>query len=181
MWVYLYPSGTETVLKNAYIGEVWEYTISNIPTTDTNVYVNVARSWKTIQSVTFKFIVNRVSWGGAYIQMSSNNSNTMRYWPILEMDNWLRIRWRTSWSDTYFRTITTGYNSGGANNVEFTINRDGTWKVVCNWWITNYTATGSELTIIQTIMDLSNMNVYAAQNASWILTDNKVDVTVTYS
>lgn len=156
------------------------YTISNIPTTDTNVYVNVWQSWLTIQSVTFRFTVNWASNNWVYVQMSSNNSNTMRYWPVLESAYWLRIRWRTSWSDTYFRTITDGYIQGGTNVVEFTINRDGTWKVVCNWTTTNYTATWSELTIIQTIMNLSDMNVYAAQNAD-MLSGSKVDVTVTYS
>lgn len=169
MWVYLRTGRLEE-----------NYTISNIPTTDTNIYVNVAKSWATIQSVAFRFIVNWASNNWVYVQMSSNNSNTMRYWPVLESAYWLRIRGRTSWSDTYFRTITTGYNSGWVNNVEFTINRDGTWKVVCNWGITNYTATGSELTIIQTIMNLSNMNVYAAQNAN-MLSGSKVDATVTYS
>ena len=182
MGVYI---GTSGELKNAYIGEVWEYTISNIPTTDTNVYVNVARSWKTIQSVTFNFTVNFVSGQACYIHISSNNSNTQRYGMVIGDYQWSRqnkngIRGRLSWSDTYYREVSTWFNFSGTTNVIFAINRNWNCSVSYNWTVTSYTATGTELTILQTIMNLSNMNVYASQTAS-LLSWNKVNVEVTYS
>ena len=171
-------------LKNAYIGEVWEYTISNIPTTDTNVYVNVARSWKTIQSVKFKFTATYTSSRACYVLISSNNSNTNRYWLSFWVNtSWsfasvISIRGRLWGSDTYYRQIASSIS--WAYNIEYTISRDGNCVVKYNWNTTNYTATWAELTVIQTIMNLSNMNVYSADyggRISW----NKVDVTVTYS
>lgn len=180
MWVYI---GTSE-LKNAYIGEVWEYTISNIPTTDTNVYVNVARSWKTIQSVKFKFTATYSSSKACYVLISSNNSNTNRYWLSFWVNtSWsfasaISIRGRLWGSDSYYRQITSSIS--WAYNIEYTISRDGNCVVKYNWNTTNYTATWTELTVIQTIMNLSNMNVYSADYGG-LLSWNKVDVEVTYS
>ena len=180
----------EHELKNAYIWEyvptiTENYTISNIPTTDSNVYLNVAKSWYTIQSVTFKFTSrlaeaqNTYSW----FHISSNSSNRDRYWLVISWNYWIdnQIRWRLNSSgDTYFRYVTNWYISWwSSNSVEFTIKRNGTWTVNYNWTITTYTADSTELNIIQTIMNLSNMNVYA-YDQSWCIVWNSVGITVEY-
>ena len=162
---------------------VYDYTISNIPTTDSNVYVNVAKSRLTIQSVKFKFTATYSSGRACYVLISSNESNTNRYWLSFWVNSWgfassITIRGRLWGSDTYYREIASSIS--WSYNIEYTISRDGNCSVTYNWNTTNYTATWTELTVIQTIMNLSNMNVYSAQYWS-ILTWNKVDVEVTYS
>jgi hypothetical protein len=164
-----------------------DYEIADIPTTDTNVYVNVAQSGYTIQSVTFKFYYIYANAKWAYIHISGNNSNASRYGMVVapywvgDGTVWLRIRGRlNSGTETIFRTITDWFNSQWNNNIEYTINRNWSCTVNCNWTTTNYTATWTELTDIQTIMNLSNMNVYVYQTAA-VLNWNKVDVSVTYS
>lgn len=159
-----------------------DYEIANIPTTDTNVYVNVAQSGYTIQSVKFKFTATS-DW--AYVHISWNNSNSNRYWICCGKNtsnvsaDLCAIRGRLNWaSDTYYRTVS--YSRSGTNQIEFYINRDGNCYITVNWTKTTYTAGTAELNIIQTIMNLSNMNVYASQNGA-CLTWNKVDVEVTYS
>lgn len=61
----------------------------------------------------------------------------------------------------------------------FTINRNGNCNIKCNWVSTDYTAWSAELNVIQTIMNLSNMNCYASQYGPAI-TNNKVDIEVSY-
>lgn len=158
------------------------YTISSIPTSDTNVYINVARSWYTIQRVKFNF---STKWYGTFVHISSNNSNSSRYWVACWYNTsgypWdsCAIRWRLWGSDTFYRQEWP-YNWNQYNTVEFLISRDGNCYISINWTKTSYTAWSSELNIIQTIMNLSNMNCYASQdgaNLSW----NKVDIEVAYS
>lgn len=160
------------------------YTISNIPTNDTNIYVNVAQSWKTIKSVKLSFTATYISGQACFPTLSSNNSSSDRYWMSFGYwSNWnqqqkLAIRWRLNWaSDSFYRETAI---SSGTNTVEFIVNRDWNCSYTLNGTTTTYTATGVELNIIQTIMNLSNMNVYCSQTAS-ILSWNKVDVEVVYS
>lgn len=162
------------------------YTLSNIPTTDTNKYINVAKSWYTIQSVTLKFTIKL---SGAYwwwVQLSSNQSNISRYWTAFWYEGWSTwfVRWRINWaSDTVYYYISSILNFNNTNNnIEFYINRDWSWYVTNNWTTITHTATWAELNVIQTIMNLSNMNIYAWHNGSWAtIVWNKVDVTVTYT
>lgn len=162
------------------------YTISNIPTTDTNVYVNVAKSWYTIQSVTFSFTATTSSSKSWWVQISTNNSNSSRYWLTINhnydgISNSNNIRWRLNWAtDTFYRTVSSWFNFWSTNTVVYTINRDGNCTVNNNWTIISYTADSTELNIIQTIMNLSNMNVYA-YDTWWAIVWNKVNVTVTYT
>lgn len=161
----------------------YNYTISNIPTNDTNAYVNVAHSWEMIQSVKFNFVT---TWKWAFVHISSNNSNSSRYWVACWYDTsgnlweYCTIRWRLNGaSDTWYRQEWP-YNSWTSNTIEFYINRDGNCYITVNWIKTTYTAGTAELNIITTIMNLSDMNCYASQNGS-LITDNKVDIEVTYS
>ena len=178
----------EHILKNAYIGEYiyQDYTLSDIPTTDSNKYINVAKSWYTIQSVTFSFTATTSSSKSWWVQISTNNSNSSRYWLTINHNaGWYStntyIRWRINWnSDTYYRTVSNWFNFWSNNTVVYTINRDGTWIVNNNGTLNTYTATWDELNIIQTIMNLSNMNVYAYDKV-WAIVWNKVNVTVTYT
>jgi hypothetical protein len=166
------------------------YTISNIPTNDSNVYVNVAKSWYTIQSVTFNFTANYASQQDAFFHISSNNSNTNRYWLVFRWHTsterpytwaWLYVRWRLNWAvDRYFIWWITSWFSTSSNVISYTINRNGNCSITCNWTTTNYTAWTDELNIIQKIMNLSNMNVYSSQSWS-IISWNSVSVIVTYS
>ena len=159
------------------------YTISSIPTSDTNKYINVAKSWYTIQSVKFNF---STKWYGTFVHISSNNSNSSRYWVACWYNTsgytWdsCAIRWRLNGaSDSWYRNVTP-YNGQQQNTIEFLISRNGNCYITVNWTKTSYTASSSELNIIQTIMNLSNMNCYASQNGanlSW----NKVDIEVAYS
>ena len=158
------------------------YTISSIPTSDTNKYINVARSWYTIQSVKFNF---STQWNWTFVHISSNNSTSYRYWVACWYNTsqtyWdsCAIRWRLWGSETWYRNITP-FDRQQQNTVEFFISRNGNCYITVNWTKTSYTASSSELNVIQTIMNLSNMNCYASQdgaNLSW----NKVDIEVAYS
>ena len=194
MAIYVYPNGVETPIKNMYIGdvrEVWEYTISNIPTDDSNVYVNVTRSWKTIQSVKFNLTCSYIQNRNAFVFISSNASNTNRYWFTFRWDtttvyeytwSWIYIRWRlnNSSDESIFRKIPNWFSTSSPNVIEYTINKDWNCSLTCNWQTTSFTATSSELTMLQTIINSSTMNVYSSQSWS-IISWNKVDVIVTYS
>lgn len=158
------------------------YTISSIPTTDTNKYISVAKAGYTIQSVKFNFTA---TWNFTYVHISSNGSNTNRYgmWCWINLSgysssNSCAIRWRLGGvADTYFRTAS--YDANSSNLIEFFISRDGNCYITVNWVKTEYTAETAELNIITTIMNLSNMNCYASQNWA-LITGNKVDIEVTY-
>lgn len=142
------------------------YTISDIPTTDTNKYVLV---WAA-NSVKFNFTFTAWStWAWVYAHISWNNSNSIRYWLAYnKSDNSFIIRWRLSWtSDTKYRNVS-GFNSSWTNEVERTINKNWECNIICNWTSTDYTAWTAELNVIQTIMNLSDMNVYWAQTWSYI-------------
>ena len=157
-----------------------QYTIDNIPTDDSNVYVNVWQTWKTIQSVKFSFTFAASTSKWVYVSISSNGSSSDRYGVSQpEAESIFYIRWRLNWaSDTQYRNIPWFVNNS-TNTVVFTINRDGNCNITCNWTSTNYTAWTAELNVIQTIMNLSDMNVYGSQNTasiSW----NKIDVEVEY-
>lgn len=158
------------------------YVLDNIPATDTNKYINVAKSWFTIQSVKFNFTA---TWEWTFVHISSNNSNTNRYGIACGYTAsgtiWdsCAIRWRLNWaSDTWYRQV--AYSRNSTNEIELYINRDGNCYVKINWNETTYTAWTSELNIITTIMNLSNMNCYASQDGA-LITWNKVDIVVTYT
>ena len=157
------------------------YTLSSIPTSDTNKYINVARSWYTIQRVKFNF---STKWYWTFVHISSNNSNSYRYWVACWYNTsqayWesCAIRWRLWGSDSWYSQATP-YNSWTSNTIEFYINRNGNCYISINWTKTSYTAGSSELNVIQTIMNLSNMNCYASQDGS-LITWNKVDIEVSY-
>lgn len=165
------------------------YTISNIPTNDTNIYVNVAKSWKTVDTITFNAVVNYVSEKDCFMFIASNASNTNRYWLQYRARSntdwaytgtWLYIRWRLNWwSESVFRKSTNWYSTS-SNTISYTINRNWSCSFTCNWQTTSYTATGSELTMLQTIINSSSVTVYSSQEAS-VISWNKVDATVTYS
>ena len=162
---------------------VENYTLSNIATNDTNKYINVAKSWYTIQSVKFNFIT---TWWWAFVHISSNNSNSSRYWVACwyntsgNLWEYCAIRWRLNGaSDTWYRQEWP-YNSWTSNTIEFYINRDGNCYISINWTKNSYTAGSAELNIIQTIMNLSNMNCYASQAWS-LITGNSIDIKVTYT
>lgn len=168
-------------LFDEYINEIAQsYTISNIPTTDSNVYVNVAKSWYSIQKVIFSLSFNATTSNWAYCSISWDNSNNNIYGISQpEAESTFYIRWRLNWaSHTQYRKIPWFVNNS-LNTVVFTINRDGNCNIICNWTSTNYTAWTAELNVIQTIMNLNNMNCYASQKWSPIVW-NKVDVEVTY-
>jgi len=178
----------EHSLKNAYIGEYiyQDYTISNIPTNNSNAYLNVAKSWYTIQSVIFTINATTSSskcWG---VNISTNNSNSSRYWLTINHNNSNftnsnHIRGRLNWAtDTYYRAVSNWFNFWSTNTVVYTINRDGNCTVNNNWTIISYTAGSTELNVIQTIMNLSNMNVYW-YDTWWCLVWNKVNITVVYT
>lgn len=142
------------------------YTISNIPTNDTNKYVLV---W-AVNSVKFNFTFTAwSSWAWVYVHISSNNSNSDRYWLSYNKSyNSFIIRWRLSWaSDTTYRNVP-GFNSSWTNEVERTVNKNWECNITCNWTSTDYTAWTAELNVLQTIMNLSDMNAYWAQTWSYI-------------
>lgn len=184
--IYVWSSA----IKEAYVWDVKvrprgveNYTLSNIPTSDTNKYINVSQSWKTIQSVKFSF---STQWNWTFVHISSNNSNSSRYgvacWYNTSQTYWnsCAIRWRLNWaSDTWYRQVTQ-YNRQQQNTIEFLISRDGNCYITVNWTKTSYTASSSELNVIQTIMNLSNMNCYASQDGA-LISWNKVDIEVAYS
>lgn len=194
MWLFLWDSEPskifvgDTPISKCFLwdtqvrpsGIVENYTLSNIATNDTNKYINVAKSWKTIQKVVFSLSFYSTTSNWVYCSISWNNSTNNRYW-IAQPEAWITfyIRWRLNWaSDTQYREIPWFVNNS-TNTVVFTINRDGKCNIVCNWTSTDYTAWSAELNVIQTIMNLSDMNVYASQKWSAI-TGNSIDIKVTY-
>lgn len=197
MWLFLWDSEPskifvgDTPISKVFLwdtqvrpsGIVENYTLSNIATNDTNKYINVAKSWYTIQSVKFNFIT---TWKWTFVHISSNNSNSSRYWVACwyntsgNLWEYCTIRWRLNGaSDTWYRQEWP-YNSWTSNTIEFYINRDGNCYISINWTKNSYTAGSAELNIIQTIMNLSNMNCYASQNWS-LITGNSIDIKVTYT
>ena len=157
------------------------YVLDNIPATDTNKYINVAKSWFTIQSVKFNFTA---TWAWTFVHISSNNSNRNRYGIACGYTtsgtfwNSCAIRWRLNWaSDTWYRQV--AYSRNSTNEIELYINRDGNCYVMVNWVKTEYTAGTAELNIITTIMNYSNMNCYASQDWA-LITWNNVDIEITY-
>ena len=161
------------------------FTISNMNSDNVNYYVNVAKSWYTIQSVKMTFSLSYIYTSAYWCSISSNNSNTHRFWLEFWMNGasrtWLRIRWRlNSSSDTYFTQITNWVQTSWSNSIEFTVKRDWTCIVKCNWQTTTYNANSEALNIIQSIMNLSNMNVYGSWWSNKIIDWWKMDVEVTY-
>lgn len=155
MWVYLYPSGTERELKNAYIGEyIWPYT----PTSNTIAYFPLIKdqadkvgnatinlTW-TKQNVWFKFsagssqyihadnIAEKVYftslWGQRNTRATSNDTIS-----FFTNDGSLRFCWyHTSSSSIGTRG---GFNSGGtwigSNYGSKSVPQNTRFHLAC-WW-----------------------------------------------
>lgn len=187
-WVYtpikritIRPNGTEKQIRPTTV--TMNYVIENIPTNDANAYVNVSQSWMTIQSVKFNFTVASAT-RYASATISSNNSTRDKYQLLTWTNNswtwgwnYIGVRWRLSnaW-ETYWRYW---QQPNTTYNVEWFISRDGNCYLKINDTTNTYTAWAAELNVIQTVMNLSNMNVYASQVGN-LLSWNKEYVEVEY-
>ena len=185
MNVYIWTSGE---LKNDYIGEYVEqtYTITNVPNDNSNKYVNIAKSWYTVQSVTI-WLTSTDSWNtnnNTYFRISWSNNTTNRYWwctiyngTDYSITDLFRIVWRLNWAtDTTF-VDNVSINSS-SNTVKLEIFRDSC-KYTINWSTTTHTYETSEQNVVQTIMNSSTINAYVSRQ-NWC-TISDVTITVTYT
>jgi len=187
MNVYIWTSGE---LKNAYIGEYIEetFTISNVPNNNSNVYVNIAKSWKTVKEVTFELTANN-NWGTSsserdcYFRISWSNNTTNRYGWAAQFYNGVNVNTFkvlgriNNNADTEFKTWPS-LQTNWINTLKLVIGRDWGTKIV-NWASESWTYTTAEKNIVDTIMNSSTINAYASRE--WWVTISTVNITVTYS
>ena len=151
------------------------YTISNVPNNNSNVYVNIAKSWYTVKSVKFKCTASSFSSSSStvYMMCASNNSNKNRYWPVL-LQTETTIIGRLNWaSNTVFQEKSSSPNYTFSCELSY-----NSWTMTINGTTYNWTPTTAEKNIINTIFSSSTMNVYASRE--YVSTLSNIEVIVTY-
>lgn len=176
MWVYIWTD------------KRWDetYTITDLPNTNTNKYISIAKSWYVVNSVVFEFtsVWTTNSNNDCYFRISSTNSSVNRYWWwVMYKQSWntlnvFRVLWRlNNASDTMFRENTSLISGSWTNTVRLAFDRNS-WSYTINWTTTTWTHGTSEKNIVETIMNSSTINAYASRQ--WWATIDNLTITITY-
>lgn len=177
MGVYLYSSGTENELQNAYIGEVVTQTYTDsINSNDANHFTNIAKSWFKVKSIHlignsryessywsqltsayYKFVnMNTLTWTSSNPSIAYCSNSNEWIWQPSNVPSISKRHNTGSSTWTVYRDFSNSswFNQYGSWVLEWDFNEDW-WTITINWHTTTYIATADEKSLIQTLFEWS--------------------------
>ncbi len=184
MGVYLYPSGTETELKNAYIGEYIEevFTFAWISGSTTN-YKPISKSWYKVEKVIIQSnCIQNASSAWAYFFITSDTTRNYEWQLSFNIGSsntstFSGVRYRTGGSNIDEYRINSYVNYTTNNTFTMTFNRTW-WELIVNWTTLSAEYSTSMTSVINTIMNSANIQYRQATSYATMWTQT---VTVVYS